>query len=183
MKCSIPATKYPEGGEILTEKDKVVFEIQQMLRNISKSKGASPSVIPDGIYSSQTEELVKAFQLSSGLPDTGRVDYHTFEALKKENARAVFKEKPPLQVIAIESEDLPLSLGDDNEFVRMLKIMLDSVALRHGNFERLEADSVFDRKTQNAVKQWQGIAFTEESGIADKVTWNSLASFYLTRTS
>lgn len=154
-----------------------------MLRLISKSNASSPAIIPDGRFSEETRELVRAFQLSSGLPDTGRVDYHTFEALKKERARALFKISPPLQVIAIENEDLPLYYGDDNEFVRMLKIMLSSVAERHGNFEKLDADSVFDLRTQKAVKQWQAVTFTEETGIADKVTWNSLASFYLTKTS
>lgn len=166
----------------MREKEKVIYEIQQMLRNISKSNNDAPAIIPDGIFSEETRELVSDFQRSSGLPVTGSVDYRTFEKLKKENAKAVFLKKPPLQVIAIENEDLPLYYGDDNEFVRMLKIMLSSVADRHENFERLGADSLFDLDTQNALKQWQAVTFTEETGVADKGTWNSIASFYLTKT-
>lgn len=163
----------------MTEKEKVIFEIQQYLRNLAKSVSGEPAIIPDGIFSDETADEVRNFQMKNGLPVTGRVDFATFEALKKENARVLFEASLPLQVTGIGNEDLPLSYGDDSTFVETLKIMLNAVADRHGNFPALSRDSIFDTETQAAVRKWQEVVFVPITGEVDKVTWNSLAEYYL----
>lgn len=55
-----------------------VTSLQQMLRTISYGTEGYPSVIPDGIYGTSTEEAVRTFQRNNNLPVTGRVDYTTF---------------------------------------------------------------------------------------------------------
>jgi peptidoglycan hydrolase-like protein with peptidoglycan-binding domain len=71
-----------------------------------------PAIIPDGIFSEETADEVRNFQKSKGLDVTGRVDYITFEALKKENDRVLYEKSEPLQVMNIGNVDLPLSYGD-----------------------------------------------------------------------
>ncbi len=163
----------------MTEKEKVIFEIQQILRNLSRSVSGEPVIIPDGIYSEETADEVRNFQRSRNLNVTGKVDYLTFEELKKENDRVLSEATLPLQVMKIKNEDLPLSYGDENKFVEKLKIMLNSVADKHGNFQSLTRDGFFDEETEDAVRRWQSVIFTEVTGEADKETWNSLASYYL----
>ena len=163
----------------MTEKEKVIFEIQQILRNLSRSVSGEPVIIPDGIYSGETADEVRNFQRSRNLNVTGKVDYLTFEELKKENDRVLSEATLPLQVMKIKNEDLPLSYGDENKFVEKLKIMLNSVADKHGNFQSLTRDGFFDEETEDAVRRWQSVIFTEVTGEADKETWNSLASYYL----
>jgi len=163
----------------LTEKEKVIFEIQQKLRNIYKGQGDDPAIIPDGIFSDETKRAVTDFQKSQNLTRTGKVDFATFEALKTENERVLFRESLPVQVMRIRNEDFPLSYGDENEFVEKLKIMLNLVADRHKNFSSLERNSIFDRDTEEQVRRWQAVTFTRETGVVDKETWNSLASYYL----
>lgn len=163
----------------MTEKEKAIFEIQQYLRNIAKAEGEASAIIPDGIFSEETAEKVRAFQLKKGLNETGRVDLETFEALRNENSRVLFEASAPVQVIGISNEDLPLSYGDENEFIEMLRIMLGSVADAFKGFPLVERGRSFDRETQEAVKKWQSVIFVPETGVVDKITWNSLAFYYL----
>lgn len=88
MKVSIPVTNY-QRGEFLTEREEVIYEIQQSLRNIAKSKSDEPAIIPDGIFSGETKKAVLDFQQAMGLEETGVVDFITFEALRKENERVI----------------------------------------------------------------------------------------------
>lgn len=163
----------------MTEKEKVIFEIQQYIRNIDKSRSNDPSIIPDGIFSEETKEAVKNFQSQNGLPETGTVDYVTFEALKSENRLAVKKSTPPIQITAISDSDLPLISGTENEFVQTLKTMLNTVAKTYENFNFLELNEFFDNQTQEEVTRWQKITFVPQTGEVNKETWNSLASYYL----
>ena len=179
LRGSIPATKYPERRDTVTEKERVIAEIQQYLRNIARSVSDEPTVIPDGIYSDDTKRAVSDFQRSVGLAETGVTDYATFDALVKENRRVISESRSPKQVMPIKNSDLPLYYGMENEFVEKLKIMLNSVADKHGNFRNLERNAVFDRETENEVKRWQKVVFTEENGVVDKFTWNTLSEYYL----
>lgn len=162
----------------MTEKEKVIYEIQQYLRNISKSRSDEPAIIPDGIFSSETENSVRDFQGLMGLDVTGRVDYLTFDALVRENQRVIEEGKAPVQVMSIENSDLPLYYGKENEFVEKLRIMLDFVADKHSNFKHLERGKVFDRETESEVKRWQRVIAVADNGVVDKFTWNSLAEYY-----
>lgn len=162
----------------MTEKEKAVAELQQWLRNINKSSNDAPTIIPDGKYSTETRLYVEKLQREKGLSPTGVVDYATWEAIRLENEIALQQESLPLQVAPIKNENLPLKRGDDNLFVDALKLMLGLVAERFANFD-FTAERGFGEKTEEAVRHWQNIAFIDETGQADKPTWNSLAAFYL----
>lgn len=69
----------------MTEKQKVIKELQQYLRNIEKSISDEPALIPDGIFSSETAETVKRFQQSQGLTVNGIVDFETWERIVQES--------------------------------------------------------------------------------------------------
>lgn len=163
----------------MTDKEKAIREIQQGLRNIEKSFDNEPSIIPDGIYSAETRRSVENFQDKKGLGITGVVDYETWTAIISESGRIDKKREPPIQVAPVKNEDLSLKEGDKNELVLTLKMMLNHVADKYAAFNRLELDNTFDVLTRQEVLRWQRVAFLEESGEADKETWNSLARFYL----
>ena len=162
----------------MTDKERAIAELQQWLRNISKSKGDEPAIIPDGIFSAETKLEVEAFQYEKGLPVTGVVDYFTWEAIKKEDGRITQKRLQPVQVAPITNDDLPLKRGDDNSFTDTLKLMLNFVAEEYENFDFID-EKGFGEATQRAVEHWQRTAFIDATGQADKATWNTLASFYL----
>ncbi len=162
----------------MTDRQKAIGELQQWLRNISKSTSDAPAIIPDGIFSSETRIGVEEFQRERGLPVTGVVDLATWEALREADRFVNLEKELPRQVAPITNEDLPLVIGEDNRFTDTLKLMLNYVAENYGNFEFIE-EKGFGAKTQKGVRLWQSIAFLPETGAADKATWNSLADFYL----
>lgn len=162
----------------MNDKQKATAELQQWLRNISKSKDASPAVIPDGIFSAETRIEVENFQRENGLPVTGVADYETWEAIRLADSLVSAGREPPVQVAPIKSSDLPLKRGMNNLFTDTLKLMLRLVAESFENFELYEEEG-YGEKTQSAVRRWQEIAFLPVTGETDKETWNSLAAFYL----
>lgn len=163
----------------MTDKQKAITELQQWLRNIQKSTGDEPAIIPDGIFSKETSEFVKEFQQNKGLGETGVVDYLTWELIKQEDALVTARRQLPVQVAPITNEDLPLVKGMNNEFTQKLKIMLNSIAQRHANFSFLDTETEIDDATEEEIRRWQGVAFIDETGVVDKETWNSLADYYL----
>lgn len=59
-----------------------VFEVQSALRALSTLNGAvRPRLVPDGIYGEETSAAVRAFQVWKSLPETGVVDFVTWQAI------------------------------------------------------------------------------------------------------
>lgn len=164
----------------MTDKQRATAELQQWLRNINKGDSEAPTLIPDGIFSTETRLYVENFQRENGLPVTGVADYRTWEAIKRADSLVTAERLLPTQVAPVRDGDLPLIKGMDNRFTDTLKLMLNYAAEAYDNFELIEEEG-FGEKTQAAVRHWQEIAFVEKTGQVDKVTWNSLAAFYLTK--
>lgn len=162
----------------MADKETAITELQQWLRDINKSKGDGPAIIPDGLFSAETRLAVEAFQLEKGLPVTGVADYFTWEAIKKESRLVNEKGMQPVQIAPVTNEALPLKRGDDNRLTDTLKLMLNFVAESYNNFDLIDEEG-FGEATQKATERWQKIAFIDATGQADKETWNSLAGFYL----
>ncbi|MGN0447589.1 MAG: peptidoglycan-binding protein [Acutalibacteraceae bacterium] len=162
----------------MTEKETVIYELQQFLRNISRAFGEISLIIPDGIFSDSTETALKEFQKNESLPVTGKADFATWDRLREENKRAVFKGSEPNQVVYIKNEDLPLVLGMENNQVYTLKSMLKKAQSNFSNFLPAESNSIFDPITKENVIRWQKIAFLPPTGQVDKATWNSISDYH-----
>ena len=55
--------------------------MQTYLRYISRHIPEVQSVIPDGIYGAETEDSVSSFQKNFDLPESGIIDYETWEMI------------------------------------------------------------------------------------------------------
>lgn len=159
--------------------DDAVYEVQGYLRNIGRLDSDITRVVPDGIFAEETTAAVKSFQRKYGLQETGTVNFETWESIKRKNAEAVFIASEPVQIVRITNSDLPLIRGTDNNLVYTLHLMLNHVASRYDNFSSLPLQSLFDENTEREVKRWQRVISHTESGRVDKITWNTLAEFYL----
>lgn len=166
----------------MTDREAAITELQQYLRNISRNKSDEPAIVPDGIFSGETKKAVEEFQQQKGIEVTGVVNFETWESLRKANAVAIYEGSPPIQVAPISNSDLPLRRGDSGRLVETLKLMLDSVADRYGNFNFTGGGDSFDERTERELLRFQEIAFIEKSGEADRETWDSLALLYLLQT-
>ncbi len=159
--------------------DDAVFEVQSYLRNIGRLDSDISRVVPDGIFGSETTEAVRSFQRKYGINDTGIVDFETWEMIKNINAEAVFTASEPIQIVRITNEDLPLVRGMNNTLVYTLHLMLNKLAESYENFTPLPLQSLFDGNTEREVMRWQRVTSQIETGQVDKLTWNTLAEFYL----
>ncbi len=162
----------------MTEREQAIFEFQQYLRNISRAFGEIPLIIPDGNFTDETEQSIKAFQKNNSLPVTGKVDFDTWEKLKDKNNRAVFESSDPRGSFPIKNEDLPLKEGMSSQAVQTLKLMLFNLSGRYSNFTEVEPSLFFDGETANNVLRFQEIAFLPLTGEVDKTTWNSLGDIF-----
>ena len=159
--------------------DDAVFEAQGYLRNIARLDPDISRVVPDGIFATETTEAVRSFQKKYNLPETGIIDFETWEMIKSKNSEAIFIASEPIQIAPITNADLPLTIGMDSTLVYTLHLMLNNVAERYDNFTPLPLQSLFDENTEREVKRWQRVISHTESGEVDKVTWNNMAEFYL----
>ena len=163
----------------MTKTDDAVFELQGYLRNIGRLDSDIERVVPDGIFGEETTLSVKSFQRKYGIKETGVVDLETWESLLVANRQAVFIASAPIQVVRITNEDLPLTVGTENEFVHVLKLMLNDVAAAFSNFSTVGTHSFFDEETLVEVEKWQDVIAVKKTGEVDKMTWNTLGEFYL----
>ncbi len=159
--------------------DEATKELQEYLRLISVFDDDIPTVVPDGIFASETTLAVKAFQEKHGFPSNGRVDFSTWEKLVEEYDKVLTLKTQPLQAAPIKNEDLPLRMGKASPFNRNLKLMLSFLAEAYDNFDILQIDDVFDEKTHQQVRELQKIIDTEQNGVVDKEAWNMLTMLYL----
>lgn len=159
--------------------DDAVFELQGYLRNIGRLDSDIERVMPDGIFGEETTLSVKSFQRKYGIKETGVVDLETWESLLAANRQAVFIASAPIQVVRITNEDLPLTVGTENELVHVLKLMLNDVAAAFSNFSAVGTHSFFDEETRVEVEKWQDVIGVKKTGEVDKMTWNMLGEFYL----
>ncbi len=157
-----------------------VRQVQVYLYDISRADPDIPRVNPDGIYGSATVESVIAFQKKHGLPADGRVDYATFRKLSSEHEKADILLSAPMSISPFSEplKDNVTRLGDKNELIAIVKIMLKALGASYPCGEELNDDDVFDAETERAVKEFQFIHGLNSSGIINKETWNRLALAY-----
>lgn len=160
----------------MTEKQKAIHEAQGYLRNISRTFGDIPLLIPDGIFGEETEKTVLAFQKKQGLEQTGIINYETWIEILKENERAAFISS---DLLLIANEEFSLRRGMQGRAVAHLNTMLQRLGESYGNFSPVEISDVFDAETERSVKQWQRVIRAEETGEVDKLTWERLTQWYL----
>lgn len=157
---------------------KPVKSLQEMLRQISFQNPAISSVVPDGIFGVQTTEAVFSFQVQAGLAQTGRVDYETFVQIVDAYDSAIE------EVLLFEEICSDLDVGDvlrtdcTGDMTYMLQVMINSIAGRYGNLPTVPVSGTMDEETRSAVRSLQTLYGVEETGTADKHTWNLTIELY-----
>ena len=156
--------------------DSAIRNLQRYLRTISFYDSSIPRVPIDGIYDTETEKAVRAFQSTRGLSETGKVDKKTWDMIFKEfsdilkaNDRSsslnLFPENPPNYEAAI---------GEVSSFVAIIQLILRELSIIYDNFPDIEISGSFDPTTESAIKEFQRLSDLEPTGRVDLVTWNRL---------
>lgn len=160
------------------QKKEDIREAQIYLRVIAESDPDIPMVIPDGIYDSETEQAVLAFQNKYGLDPTGKIDAATWEQLYKAYLASAAAFAPLDGITPLTANNVPLKEGDAGYVIYILQAMINTVAQFYDNTEGAPESGVYDSATADSVKQLQEITGITPDGVVDAATWNALAKLY-----
>jgi len=159
-----------------------VLELQTYLRAIQRDRTGTTTVPRDGYYGADTAAGVREFQAGAGLPQTGRADRETWEAIFTAYETVRRAAQPPLLIPGLRS-DL-LKPGDRGDEVAFLLIMLDTLAAAYDNIAGQTADSGqatdpgYTRQTEEAIRVLQNTSGLPVTGYTDKETWNAVVRLY-----
>ena len=157
-----------------------VANLQRYLRQLHFLEPSIPQPPVDGIFESVTEESLKAFQRSRGLPATGRADQLTwellFEAYRAALAVAFFPSSPDL--FPVHPRGYALTPGDRGFAVHALQYALQELQHTYGTEYPTPINGLYTEETKDAVEAFQRRNGLHASGDTDLLTWNQIMDQY-----
>lgn len=152
-----------------------VRNLQRYLRTISFYDPAIPRVPIDGIYDTATEDAVRAFQTLRGLDPTGKVDKTTWDMIFKEFSQIIEANDRSNNINLFPSapENYAASLGEVSSFVAIIQLVLRELSIIY-DIPTTEISGVYDKATEDAIKEFQRISGLTTTGKVDLITWNRL---------
>lgn len=142
-----------------------------------------PTVIEaalDGSYGPSTENAVRSFQETYGLPVTGRVDRLTWDRMESVYYGIVSEIDYEFRVGRI----LPfpgrvLAEGVEGNDVRVLQEYLNYIANTYPEIGKVNVDGIFGPATSDQVIRFKEVfGLPTNTGRVNASTWNSIASVY-----
>ncbi len=133
---------------------------------------------PTGVFTEETANLVREFQASVDLPQTGVVALVTWNAII--TAYESILENLPPEFLEFQDELYPgrvLSLGITGEDVRQLQEFLNQAAQRDPNLLTVAVDGIFGQETLAAVRRFRQNYGFEEGDIVGPLVWSALVRF------
>lgn len=106
-----------------------ILSLQAMLAVLSKSGIGISTVIPDGLYGSETARAVTEFQRLHALPETGQTDHTTWNHIVDAFTRLSPLVLPAAPLEAVWQPMQTISAGEKNLQLHVIQGMLS--ALRH----------------------------------------------------
>ena len=160
-----------------------IRRIQLQLNRISANYPSIPKIAnPDGIYGTETEEAVRAFQRIFSLTPDGIIGRATWYAIQR--IYGGVKRLSELASEGISPEDIvylrqtTLEEGDSGTDVRELQYLLAFVGNFVDTLPVIAVDGIFGAETHRAVEAFQRQYGLPVTGIVDTVTWNTLYNAY-----
>ncbi|MBP3413443.1 MAG: peptidoglycan-binding protein [Oscillospiraceae bacterium] len=156
-----------------------VVRIQVMLNRISRNYPAIPRIgSVDGIFGTQTETAVRAFQQIFGLTADGIVGKATWYRLVRlyvgVNSLAELESEGQTFYAVRWQDPGQLQSGARGQSVRQLQFMLRVLSEYIPNIPPVQEDGIFGPATRNAVIAFQRFAGLIADGIVGPNTWRAL---------
>lgn len=158
--------------------DQNIKTLQQYLRTLHLVDPSIPLVNIDGIYDANTEAAVLEFQRQNGLPETGETDFTTWEALRTAAMTAQKLLEAPRSLLVFDKGELPLKPGMYAGEIYLLQALLNALAIRYENLERVDITGRYDAKTMQQIGNLQRIFGMKENGILDQPLWEKITRIW-----
>lgn len=178
LSSSAPAVALKEGD---TGRD--VENIQIRLNRISANYPGIPKIpSPDGFFGPETTAAVKEFQRVFNLSEDGIVGNATWYKIQ-------FVYNAVKRLFEVNSEglrysELPqnhpgdLRIGSSGRGVLILQYYLEYISLFVPTVQTVTPDGSFGQSTLDSVLSFQKTYGLEQTGVVDRVVWNSIQSTY-----
>ncbi len=166
-------------NDITTDENDQIRELQQYLRVIRRERDGETDVPIDGRFGPLTTAAVRQSQEENGLPVNGVVDRATWEAIYADAQQIIYLRALPTPVQGFGMGQSPLRVGDKNDSVLFLQVMLGALATRFANLPATQALSgTYTDATAGTVQLLQQQAGLATTGIVDKPTWDAITILY-----
>ena len=156
-----------------------VREIQESLRTLSFYDLRLLPIAVDGLYSRQTAEAVRIFQVLNDLNPSGIVDEATWEELR--DAAAERRVASPTALSVFPHEDFVLYPNDTNVTAAFLQLILQELSTYYSNVNTIRTSGTYDEQTVKEIQNIQQLHRLEDNGNVDLATWNVLTTLFNNR--
>ncbi len=156
---------------------KPVESLQAMLRQIAAVEASVDSVIPNGRFGQDTARAVASFQRFAHLPQTGKVDLATWNAIVAAFERAAVDIAPPATIPIWQIAQV-IAPGEENGHLYLIQGMLLSLSRLFGGFTPPQVNGRLDEPTAAALRWIQRTGGLPETGALDNATWRKLSALY-----
>ena len=155
-----------------------VYNLQVMLRELSYYDRAIPRLVPDGRFGSETQTAVLRFQRGAGLPDTGRVDNATWDAVVLAYTRVQRELRVPMRTNGFPDRLYTVSPGENSVYMLMIQAMFNALLKVLDEVAYSVPDGLHDADSVQNIRWLQRLGSLDETGIMGKVEWDLLARIY-----
>ncbi len=154
-----------------------VRNLQYFLAVVAEFYDTVPQIEINGIYDTATENAVRAFQQTYGLPVDGIVGIRTWQDLYRAY-RGIVASTDSLEGGVALYPGFILRQGSQGEAVETLQSYLNYISETYPEIPSLPVTGVFGNQTQAAVEAFQRLFDLEVTGTVGPATWNSIATTY-----
>jgi len=155
-----------------------IRSLQTMLRVLAEEEGTYTSIVPDGIYGSETMAAVSRFQQKHGLPITGITDQLTWEAIVAEYEPALIRRDNAQSLDILLDPGQTIGKGEENVQLYLVQAMLTVLSRIYLSIPLPGHSGILDEATSDALSAFQQLSVLPMTGELDKVTWKHLALHY-----
>lgn len=156
-----------------------VRSLQYYLNVIAYFNPSIPSVTADGVFGSDTEAQVRAFEEFYGLNPDGIVDFRTWQLIQQiYNDILAGLPAGYEQGAAGLYPGYNLTPGLANDDVRELQTYLRVIGANYRDIPEVQVTGVFDAQTEAAVRRFQELFGLDVTGVVGAPTWDAIAREY-----
>ncbi len=155
-----------------------IESLQMMLRNIAGEYDQIPTVIPDGIFGSDTLESVQAFQQQFGLEPDGVVDFETWNKIVEISDLVNGANANGRLVLGYNENNRDILPGETVTELYVIQAMMKALGTILKGFDDIAVTGTHDVPSVNAVKKIQVVTGLEDNGIITVEFYNNLTQLY-----
>ena len=157
-----------------------VFVLQYYLSYISLFYPTISATATDGDFGKSTEDSVKSYQKTFGLPETGIVDEATWYSIE-DTYYGILRTSPYSfsEGLILPYPGRVLRIGIEGNDVRALQEYLNYIGRTYREIPAINVDGIFGQNTENAVNAFTNLfELPTSSGRVNAQVWNAIINVY-----